>query len=88
MAIIDHLQIILFLEFIHIFAQRSEFTQLKTRDSSESRMSEIYGCANPNGEVKTYYLANFTWKLHENCGRVGVVEARVPLNLPMVEPNV
>ena len=38
------------------------------RDSGESRISRGGGgCSNPKGgETPTYYLINFSWKLHEN----------------------
>ena len=44
------------------------------------------GSANPKGGVPTYYLANFSRKLHENeeiLGRGGARPSRPPLDPPL-----
>ena len=44
------------------------------------------GGANPKGGVPTYYLVNFSRKLHENeeiLGRGGVHPSRPPLDPPL-----
>ena len=45
--------------------------------SGGSRNSQK-GCANPRGGSQTYYLANFSWKLHENEDILGGGCASLP----------